>query len=108
MLTNVNYVTISFLSKIQNIPQKQKLNWDISLSFNCSVISFFLRNMEIERKYNVKIVFQKWNYFLKFEDILKLWASRRDFFPFFIDESQFFNKFPCDAVLNIYISKTSY
>ena len=59
MLTNVNYVTISFLSKIQNIPQKQKLNWDISLSFNCSVISFFLRNMEIERKYNVKIVFQK-------------------------------------------------
>lgn len=59
MLTNVNYVTISFLSKIQNIPQKQKLNWDISLSFNCSVISFFLRNMEIERNYNVKIVFQK-------------------------------------------------
>ena len=64
--------------------------------------------MEIERKYNVKIVFLKINSFLKFEDILKLWASRSDFFPILYDESRFFNNSPCDAILDTYISKSSY
>ena len=74
------------MSKIQNIyPTWIKIKLGYFIRF-LIVLKFhiFLRDMEIERKYNVKIVFLKINRFLKIEDILKLWASRSDFFPFFM------------------------